>query len=408
MTKMNRRKHHRPVATRYNCKEEAPPTLSSGGALDEHRRRGGLGLCDRVRPMAVSHPRQACQTQRRSATGCTSSGPCDLPNRPARTHQPQPPGPEPLSERSTTTRHPPGCPACPRARPVGPGCRRIPASARPRCVLAPTPLPGSAGAGRVPVRIAVVCPPACRWRRWPPTLRGSGRGTAGGMPCQHRGDRLSLFPLKAAATSLASRQVHFVGEPRRPWPAAGPRAGRSDRGSALRMHGSCSGWIRPDNLAGSDRRAQPRGACSSAPPGYRRGGGASVRSLADHRPFTRSAASSSVDHSPPAAPPPPRVNGGRSRSHAAALVCCGCRPRSRERSRSWHAVVHPVRAPLEPGLGTRVTMPSANPSAAPVRPYAGPAFVRPPSGLQVRVPGPAGPAPPPATCGRPEAPPASA
>jgi hypothetical protein len=58
-------------------------------------------------------------------------------------------------------------------------------------------------------------------------------------------------------------------------------------------------WFRPDNLAGSGRPAQPAAPAPLEPPGSHRGGGASVRSPADHRPFTRSAARSFVDHPRP-------------------------------------------------------------------------------------------------------------
>jgi hypothetical protein len=50
--------------------------------------------------------------------------------------------------------------------------------------------------------------------------------------------------------------------------------------------------------------------------------------------------------------------------------------------------------------------PARDRAAAPLRPHAHPASVR--SGLQVRVAASAGPAPPPATCGQPQAPPVSA
>lgn len=160
---------------------------------------------------------------------------------------------------------------------------------------------------------------------------------------------------------------------------------------------------RPDNLAGSGRPAQLGSACSPEPPGSRHGGSASVRSPVDHRPFTRSAARSSIDHPPlgsaaeaerrdtKEATPRPRRAAAPSPGSEGRRLCHAEPPPRSAASRT-----------CEPGENH----PAPDLAAAPSRPDTYPAAGR--SDPRVKVAAPAGPTPPPATCGRPEARPASA
>lgn len=110
--------------------------------------------------MVVPHRRQACQTQRRTAAGCTPNArPCDLPTgRPAPTsptactrtalgsvdHDPPPsrmPGPPEDPGRFGVSVGPPPLPPVPRSVLPSAGAAEL------------------GWAGRVPVRVAVLCPP---------------------------------------------------------------------------------------------------------------------------------------------------------------------------------------------------------------------------------------------------------
>jgi hypothetical protein len=313
--------------------------------------------------------------------------PCDLPDRPARSHQPHRLDPN----RCRIGRPRPAQAAGPAgwAWSVRPRCRRALASAR-SSLRARARFPCRARLGR----------PRPGWhRRAQPGRRaagggggrpgrGRGRGRVAGKPRQHRSGRLGLL-LRKEAASLTAQHLHLVGEPWRPWSwpsttaaaLAGGGSGLACRWLAARIgvvharllapaDGSWSRWrsstadstagavesvaadpdrvsitliraftrprapkppsvqhqrrssaepaprrrgvaraapqrpreaqdgSRPNNVAGSGRRTQPGSPCSPEPPGSHSGGGASVRSLADHRSFTRSAAHSSVDHPP--------------------------------------------------------------------------------------------------------------
>ena len=195
--------------------------------------------------MALPHPRHACQTQRRTAAGCTPSTRATSP-----TGRPAPTSPTAWTRtavgsvyRGPATLHaarPAGL-----AWPVRLGCRRTPAPARPRL---------RAGAGR-PCRARRDRPRPSWHRRSLPDgpadsggSRGPGRasGRVGGKPRQHRSDRLGLL-LRKPAAGLTAQQLHLVGEPWRPWswpptPAAtlavGLAAGGEGPGLRWCMHGS--------------------------------------------------------------------------------------------------------------------------------------------------------------------------
>jgi hypothetical protein len=164
--------------------------------------------------MAVPHPRQACQTQRRTAAGAPPA-PVRPPHRPARTHQPH--RLDRIAVGSLDHDPPPSRPPRPAGGPwpvrLVCGCGLTPARAR-RSLCAPIRRPCRARWGR----------PRPGWHRraLPARLagggefgRGGGRGRVGGKPSQHRGDHLGLL-LRKAAARLAAQQLHLVGEPWRP------------------------------------------------------------------------------------------------------------------------------------------------------------------------------------------------
>jgi hypothetical protein len=185
------------------CLSTCPhPTLPAGGAHSDH---DGSGLSGWVRPMAVPRLCQACQTQRRTAAGCTPSARATSP-----TGRPAPTSPSAWTRTAvgelghypppSRLAGPPEGPgafclglACPRARPSSAaGARRTHGArrrrsgrGRRRCALPDGRVDGS---GR--------------------SCRGSGR--VGGKPGQHRSDRLGLLLVKAAA-SLATQYLHLDG-----------------------------------------------------------------------------------------------------------------------------------------------------------------------------------------------------
>jgi hypothetical protein len=150
------------------------------------------------------------------------------------------------------------------------------------------------------------------------------------------------------------------------------------------------GWLGSPSTAGAARARRNR-------PGSRHGGRAAVRSLADHRPFTRSPARSPVDHSPLGGPQPPAKTAGMERPRRPGVLRLLC-PAGREPPGSRRALpCSAASRTCEPRAG----VPSARPRPAWLWPGTYPAAVQ--LDLQVRVAAPAGPAPPPATGGRPEA-----
>jgi hypothetical protein len=234
------------------------------------------------------------------------------------------------------------------------------------------------------------------WHRWPrSTAEFHGWGSVAPDP-----DRVSITPIGASTrspaptpTSVPSRRRSSAkaarrggverAAPRRPRePQDGPRPGRH-------------GWLGSPSATGQRMLA----ATARLPPG----GGASVRSPADHRSFRRSAARSSVDHPPlggaAGAEPRDTKEATRRPRRAAAPI-----PDARKGTVCATRSSHPVRQPQEPR--TREQHPAPDLAAAPSRPDTYPAAGR--SDPWVTVAGPAGPAPPAATCGRPQARPASA
>jgi hypothetical protein len=208
------------------------------------------------------------------------------------------PGPEPPSDRSTATRPvqvagPPGRPG-----PLGSGADH-PAPVRPHLRAGARCPAGLGGAGPVPVGIAVVCPTSLSMGAVAaaPT---AARAWAGGRQAMPAPQRLPCLLLHKVAADLASQQLHLVGEPGRPWswpstPAAAPVGG----GPVGRWLGPRIGWYMhgsvlapPSGLTTWLARVAQRSRAARARWNSRRGGSASVRSLADHPPFTRSAARS--------------------------------------------------------------------------------------------------------------------
>jgi hypothetical protein len=225
---------------------------------------------------------------------------------------------------------------------------------------------GLSEAGRVPAGIAVLCPTGLPSGGGRGPCCGSGRGRVAGKPGQHRSDRLGLLLVKAAA-GLTAQQLHLDSEPWRPWSwpsraAAlasgglmggwrGPKEGRGGactapcsprllappaesgkrRGVAPQRHRPCPeprSGSRPTTWLARVTHA-PSSLYSPGTDRHRRGGSAAVRSPATHRPFTRSAAGSSVDHPPlggTVAAGGERRNSKRSHRGAGVLAACGSHP----------------------------------------------------------------------------------
>jgi hypothetical protein len=278
-----------------------------------------------------------------------------------------------------------------------------------------------------------------RPRSWPSTTAAAlAGGGSSGLACRWLGTRIGVGPVRLLARP--STAVGTAGRVPRPSSTAGGvshpipivsrsrrsgrphsrllqrrRACRPDDDPAPRLHDAVAlsvqrhgdpanpgwtaagrrGWLGSPSATGQRMLA----ATARVPPS----GGASVRSPADHRPFRRSAARSSVDHPPlggaAGAGPRDTKEATRRPRRAAAPI-----PRCSEGSRCATRSSHPVRQPQEPR--TREQHPAPDRAAAPSRPDTYPAAGR--SDPWVTVAGPAGPAPPAATCGRPEARPASA
>jgi hypothetical protein len=277
-----------------------------------------------------------------------------------------------------------------------------------------------------------------RPRSWPSTTAAAlAGGGSSGLACRWLGTRIGvghvrllarhrrrLAPLAAFTAEFhgwgVSHPIPIVSRSRRSGRPRGRlrqrrRACRPDDDPAPRLHDEVAlsvqrhgdpanpgwtaagrrGWLGSPSATGQRMLA----ATARVPPS----GGASVRSPADHRPFRRSAARSSVDHPPlggaAGAGPRDTKEATRRPRRAAAPI-----PRCSEGSRCATRSSHPVRQPQEPR--TREQHPAPDRAAAPSRPDTYPAAGR--SDPWVTVAGPAGPAPPAATCGRPEARPASA
>jgi hypothetical protein len=189
-------------------------TLTPAGLVASSRRVRAVGL---GQAHGDPHRCQACQTQRRSAAGCTPSAPATSP-----TGWPAPTSPTAWTrtalgevDHDPPPSRPPGPPEGPGRFGLGAGLPSLPPV--PRCVLPSAGPAGLGAAGRVPTGIAVLSPtgmPASSGGGRPG--RGRGRGRVGGKPGQHRSDRLGLL-LRKAATSLAAQQLHLVREPWRPW-----------------------------------------------------------------------------------------------------------------------------------------------------------------------------------------------
>jgi len=143
--------------------------VAAGAGPGEHRhypdpcwpccdQPGGSRPSDCVRPMALPHPRHACQTQRRTAAGCTPSTRATSP-----TGRPAPTSPTAWTRtavgsvyRDPPPSTPPGLPGWPGRFGLGVGAPPLPPVLV--CVLAPAAPAGLGGTGRVPVGIAGLCP----------------------------------------------------------------------------------------------------------------------------------------------------------------------------------------------------------------------------------------------------------
>ncbi len=122
----------------------------------------------------------------------------------------------------------------------------------PRCVLPSAGPAELGGAGRVPVRVAVLCPPGLPTAVAAGPVVAVGHGRVGGKPRQHRSDRLGLL-LRKPAASLTAQQLHLVGEPRRPW------SWPSTTAAALAGGGLACRWCGPRIGVGHARLlARPR------------------------------------------------------------------------------------------------------------------------------------------------------
>jgi hypothetical protein len=157
-------------------------------------------------------------------------------------------------------------------------------------------------------------------------------------------DRVSITPIRASArspaptpTSVPSRRRSSAKAARRGGVerAAPRRPPRTPGRTAAGRHG----WLGSPSATGQRMLA----ATARLPPG----GGASVRSPADHRPFTRSAARSSVDHPPlggaAGAEPRDTQEAKRRPRRAAAPI-----PDARKGAVCATRNSHPVRQPQEP------------------------------------------------------------
>lgn len=171
--------------------------------------REGQGLSGCGRPLAVPHPRHACQTQRRTAAGWTPSTRATSP-----TGRPAPTSPTAWTRTAVgSVDHDP-----PPSRPIGPpedpgrfgsGVDPPPLPPLPRCVLPSAAPAGLGGAGRVPVRVAVRCPTGVPMAAVAagPVVAGSVGGCRRATPAPQRSPR--------------SAPAQAGGQPHRP--AAAPR-----------------------------------------------------------------------------------------------------------------------------------------------------------------------------------------
>jgi hypothetical protein len=210
-----------------------------------------------------------------------------------------------------------------------------------------------------------------RPRAWPAARSragGVGRGSGLGM----RGSLLAR-PRRLLAPPLAGRGREFrsgsrfcldhanqgVRAPQRPGDQ-GASMTDDDDDPTPRLHGEVAlnvprhrAPLRPPSMDPGPttrlaRVAQPPGSpCSPQPPGSHHSGGAAVRSPADHRPFTRSAARSSADHPPlgGAAEAEPRDT---KRRHGGPAGCTFPSP-ARKGTTCATPSSHPVRPPPAPG-----------------------------------------------------------
>jgi len=203
-----------PPWTRRRCADWCASTGTPSGAPSPGLRSAGrVKLSDCVRPMAVPHRRQACQTQRRTAAGCTPSARATSP-----TGWPAPTSPTAWTRTAgEELDHDP-----PRSRPLGPPDQPGPFGSGIGPPLRP-PRPRLRAGTRWPSRARRGWPRTGWHRRGLPDGpaggvggRGPGRGRGGGRvagkPRQHRSDRLGLL-LRKAAASLASEHLHLVREP---------------------------------------------------------------------------------------------------------------------------------------------------------------------------------------------------
>jgi hypothetical protein len=248
--------------------------------------------------------------------------------------------------------------------------------------------PGGLGWGMSDSLLANGC-----WRRRPSSTAGGSGGSVApeSRSCfDHADQGVSASPSAGAADERAAPTTsqHRVRQAARRCTCSAPRPAIPPSGS------------RPDNLAGPGRPAYPGSRAPLQPPGSRRGDSASG-SITGRSPTVHAVSGSCIRRSPAIrrnrSPPGQRRNTERPRRRwrAAAPIPSSQGSRLSRRNPTGSAASRTC----EPDENTqRETVPQH-----PLRPDARPAAVPPPSDPQVTVAAPAGPAPPPATCGQPEA-----
>jgi hypothetical protein len=196
---------------------------------------------------AVPHSCQACQTQRRSAAGCTPKTRATSP-----TGQPAPTSPTACTRTDLGSVHhdpppsrPPRPPGWPEASELGVGPPPLPPV--PRCVLLPAAHAGCGRASRVPVRVAGLCSTGMPAAAADPAAAGGVGGWAASQAstaaiasvCSWSRRRPASPP--SSCTSMVNPGGPGRGRRgrRRRWPAAAWwAAGVGPGGSGRCMHGS--------------------------------------------------------------------------------------------------------------------------------------------------------------------------
>jgi hypothetical protein len=202
---------------------------------------------------AVPHSCQACQTQRRSAAGCTPKTRATSP-----TGQPAPTSPTACTRTDLGSVHhdpppsrPPRPPGWPEASDLGVGPPPLPPV--PRCVLLPAAHAGCGRASRVPVRVAGLCSTGMPAAAADPAAAGGVGGWAASQASTAAIASVCSWSRRRPASP--AQQLRLDGEPWRPW------SWPSRAAAALAGGGLVGGWRGPRRVGEVHARLLARHGC---------------------------------------------------------------------------------------------------------------------------------------------------